>query len=127
MQFAALLLTIMVAGVASAKLPAATDEAAAKAAEAAAKSAWSDKVGAYQTCRADERVAEAYRRNLKSTGKEVPIPTPTAPCTDPGPYASVATPAKPLEASGAHSPAETATGPPGSPLTKRELSGGKSR
>jgi len=127
MRIAAALLAVTVASLASAKLPDPTDDAKAKSVEAAAKSAWSDKVGGYQTCLADDRVADGYRRTLKATGKDAPVPTPTPPCADPGPYVSASTPAKPLEASGAHSPPETVTGPPSSPATQRELSGGKTR
>jgi hypothetical protein len=107
-----------------ATLPPLSDDAKAKAADTAAKSAWADKVGAYQTCRADERVAEAYRKNLKAAGKDVPAAVATPPCADPGPFAAAAPATKPLEASGAHSPPETATSPPSSNATQRELSGG---
>ena len=42
-----------------------TDEAKAKAAEAAAKTAWTDKVDAYQLCKAQDRVAARYRKSGK--------------------------------------------------------------
>lgn len=90
------------------KLPAPSDEAKAKAAEAAAKSAWANKVGAYQLCRAMDRTAEHYR---KAAGKDAPAPIATPACTDPGPF--VATP--PLEAAAAHSPAATAAAQRGQP------------
>jgi hypothetical protein len=45
MRIAAALLAVTVASLASAKLPDPTDDAKAKSVEAAAKSAWSDKVG----------------------------------------------------------------------------------
>ena len=125
-----LLIAILALSVAPAlaKLPPLSDEAKAKNAETAAKSAWADKVGAYQTCRADDRVADAYRKNLKASGQPVPAPVAMPPCTDPGPYVSqeVAKP-KPLEASGAHSPPETATSPPSSTATQKELSGNSKR
>ena len=117
------LVALVCAGGVGAMLPPLSDDAKAKTAEAAAKSAWADKVGAYQTCRADDRVAEAYRKNLKAAGKDVPAAVATPPCTDPGPFAAAAPAAKPLEASGAHSPPETATSPPSSNATQRELSG----
>ena len=102
-------------GASLAKLPApaATPEAKAKAAEAAARTAWSAKVDTYQLCQAQTRVADHVREGLVAAGKPVPAATPTAPCTDPGPFA-FAPPeeAKPLEASGAHSPATTAASPP---------------
>lgn len=93
--------------------PATTPEAKAKAAEAAAKTAWSAKVDGFLLCRAQERVAARVRDDLVAAGKPVPTATPTPPCADPGSFA-FAPPeeAKPIEASGAHSPASTAASPP---------------
>ena len=54
---------------ASAKLPALNDEAKAKAAEATARTAWSDKVGAFQLCKAQDRVAARYMSDAKKAGK----------------------------------------------------------
>ena len=105
-----------------AKLPAVSDEAKAKAAEAAAKTAWSDKVGAYQLCQSMDRVAEQYRKKAKAEGRTTPAPVDTPRCADPGPYAAPAA-SKPLEAAGAHSPPETATAPPSSKATHSEISG----
>ena len=65
-----------------AKLPAPSDEAKAKAAEAAAKAAHTGKVDAYQLCKSQNRVAAHYRSSGKATGK--PVETP--PCADPGPF-----------------------------------------
>ncbi|MET3914733.1 hypothetical protein ABID97_001515 [Variovorax sp. OAS795] len=97
-----------------AKLPPPPDtpEAKAKAAEAAAKTAWTAKVDAYKLCQAQDRVVARYRA-AASAAK--PAPTPVAampPCTDPGPFVFAPPDAKPIEASGAHSPATTATSPP---------------
>ena len=101
----------VVAGSALAKLPPLSDEAKAKAAEAAAKTAWSDKVGAYKLCQSMDRVAAVYLADAKKAHKEVkPVATP--PCVDPGPFAYTPPSAKPLEAAGAHSPPGTATSPP---------------
>ena len=72
-------------GLALAKLPPPSDEAKAKAAEAAAKTAWSNKVGAYQLCQVMDKVAAQYLADAKKAGKAVQ-PTPTPPCTDPGPF-----------------------------------------
>jgi hypothetical protein len=75
-----------------AKLPAPGDEAKAKAAEAAAKTAHAGKMEAYQLCKSQDRVASQYRRSGKASGK--PVATP--PCADPGPFvysAAAATPA----------------------------------
>ena len=108
-----------------AKLPAPSDEAKAKAAEAAAKTAWTDKIGAYQLCRAQDRVVAYYRKGAMAAGKEAPTALETPACADPGafvpPVAPVATP--PLEAAGAHSPPATATAPPSSKATAAELQG----
>ena len=51
-------------------------------------------------------------------------PTPTG-CADPGPFAYVAPSEKPLEASGAHSPAGNASSPPSSPKTSAEMAPAK--
>jgi hypothetical protein len=118
------LLAGFAAASAFAKLPPPSDDAKAKVAEAAAKSAWDDKVGAYQLCAAMDRSAQFYRASAKEAGQEAPPAVATPPCADPGPYASAAPAvAKPLEASGAHSPPETATSPPGSNATAAEISG----
>ena len=101
-----------------AKLPAPSDEAKAKAAEVAAKSAWTDKVGAYQLCQAMNRVADRYHKATK----DAPAAVDTPPCTDPGAFAPPVA-AAPLEAAGAHSPATMATSPPSSKATAAEIQG----
>jgi hypothetical protein len=74
------------AGTAAAKLPAPSEEAKAKAAEATAKTAWTDKVAAYKLCQVQDRVAAKYHADMKAAGKETkPSGTPPA-CTDPGPF-----------------------------------------
>lgn len=73
------------AGQALAALPPPSDEAKAKAAEAAAKTAHSGKVAAYQLCQSQDRVAARYLAEAKAQGKTVtPVSTPA--CTDPGPF-----------------------------------------
>lgn len=67
-----------------AKLPAPSDEAKAKAAEAAAKAAWAGKVDAFKLCKAQDRAAAHY---MKTAGKGA---APASTCADPGPF--VATP-----------------------------------
>jgi hypothetical protein len=123
----AALIAVAYAGSAAAKLPALSDDAKAKAAEAAAKTAWTDKVGLYQLCQSMDRVAETYRKGSKAAGKDAPAPSAGAPsCADPGPYVSPITPvaSKPLEASGAHSPPGMAISPPSTNATSAQLSGG---
>lgn len=98
-----------------AKLPAPSEEAKAKAAEAAAKAAWSGKVDAYQSCMAQDKVAAHYFQTAKAAGKDVKPASAMPTCTDPGAFSyAPAELAKPLEASGAHSPPATATSPPSS-------------
>jgi len=99
------------AGAAMAKLPPLSDEAKAKAAEAAAKTAYGDKVAAYKLCQSMDHVAATYLAEAKKAGKDVkPVATPT--CADPGPFAYTPPSDKPLEASGAHSPPGKAVSPP---------------
>ena len=114
----------LVAGTAFATLPPATDAAKDQAKETAAKTAWSDKVAAYKLCLTQDRVAETYRKDLKGEGKVAPQAMSTAACQDPGPFVSPLA-QKPLEASGAHSPAGTATSPPSTKATAAELMGTK--
>lgn len=76
---------------AAAKLPPPSDEAKAKAAEAATKAAWGNKVANYQLCKSMDRAAARYFADMKAKGKEVK-PAPELPaCADPGPF--VAAPA----------------------------------
>ena len=121
MRIVSALMIASVAASVSATLPPPTPEAKAQADLAKAKSAWTDKVSAYQLCRAGDRVAERYRASLKTSMKDVPAPATTPPCVDPGPYVAEA---KPLEAAGAHSPPATAMSPPNSKATAAELAGG---
>ena len=104
-------------GVAFAKMPPLSDDAKAKAAEAAAKSAWTDKVGAYQLCQSMDRVAAQYHADAKKSGREVKPAVATPPCSDPGQFALTPVAAKPIEAAGAHSPPGTAVSPPNTKAT----------
>ena len=124
------LITVALIGLLStsvfAKLPPATEEAKAKATEANAKAAWSEKVALYQLCVSMDRTAEAYRNSTKAAGKPVPVPVSTPPCGDPGPFTAELTPvaSKPLEAAGAHSPPGIATSPPSRKETASEIATG---
>ena len=71
-----------------AKLPAPTltDEAKAKAAEAAAKTAHGNKVADFQLCRSMDRVALRYQGDAKKAGKDAKPATATPPCADPGAF-----------------------------------------
>lgn len=108
-----LLTASMLGTLALAKLPALSDEAKAKAAEAAARTAWSGKVDAYLSCKSQDKVAAHYFKTAKAAGKETKPATPLPACADPGAF-SYAPPEAPKlqEAAGAHSPPATATSPP---------------
>ena len=106
-------LLVGASALALAKLPPLTDEVKAKAAEAAAKTAWTGKVEAYQFCKSQDKVAVSYYTAAKAAGKETKPATPTPACTEPAAFTYVPPEAaKPLEAAGADSPAATATSPP---------------
>ncbi len=97
-----LMSALALSGAALAKLPPPSDEAKAKAAEAAAKTAHGNKVADYQLCKSREKVAAHY---YKTTGKGKPAPKDATPaCADPGPYkpaeqaAAPAAPAAPAAA-----------------------------
>jgi len=77
--------------IASAKLPALTEEQKAAAAAAKDKQVWSDKVSAYKLCLAQDRVAALYIKQKPAAAK----PSATLPaCTDPGPYVAQVAAAK---------------------------------
>jgi hypothetical protein len=99
--------------VALAKLPPPSDAAKAAAAERVAKADHANKVGAYELCQVQNKVAARY---LAEAGRSMQ-PTPTPACAEAGPF--VYTPAaKPVEAAGAHSPAATAVAPPSGTMAK---------
>ena len=119
-------LAVTFAPLSDARLPPPTEEARLASAEAAARSAWSDKVGLFQLCNAGERTAAAYRAHAAFTGKVVRPPTATPECVNPGEYVSPLTPAtaKPLEAAGAHSPPGTAISPPSTKASAADIAKG---
>lgn len=102
---------------AAAKLPPLPPEAAAKAAEAAARTAWSGKVDQYKLCQAQDRVVAQYR---SAHADAKPASLPTGACMDPGPFAYTPVEQKPLESSGAHSPPGTASSPPSTQVPEAE-------
>jgi len=81
-------LLALAAVAATAKLPAPvlSDEAKAKAAEAAAKTAWSNKLADFQLCKSMDRVAAQFQADAKKAGKEAKPATATPPCADPGAF-----------------------------------------
>jgi hypothetical protein len=102
---------VLATGAAVAKLPALNDEAKAKAAEAAAKTAHGNKVADFQLCKSMNKVSAYYHADAKKSGKEVKPPTATPDCVDPGAFAypppapGAAAPA-PAAAAGAKPPAK---------------------
>ena len=110
-------LVSLIATVAFAKLPPVSDEAKAKAAETAAKTAWSAKIDAYQSCQSQDKVAAHYYKTAKAAGKETKPATAMPACADPGAF-TYAPPEAPKiqEAAGAHSPPATAVSPPSGKL-----------
>lgn len=116
----------LMGSVALAKLPPPSEEAKAKAAEAAAKAAWNGKVDAYLNCKAQDKVAAHYVQSAKAAGKDVKPATVMPPCADPGAFSyAPAVAVKPLEAAGAHSPATTATSPPSSKTPAADIAPAK--
>lgn len=96
----------LVSMAAIAKLPAPSDEAKAKAAETAAKTAHTGKVDNYLLCKAQDKTAASYYKSAKSAGKETK-PAATLPaCADPGQF--VYTPAAPVAAGSAPATAAVA-------------------
>ena len=72
--------------VAQAKLPPPSAEAQAKAAEAAARTAWSNKVEGYKLCMSQDKVVARYAAERRLAGKPVPAAVQTPLCSDPGPF-----------------------------------------
>ena len=96
---------------AMAKLPALSDEAKAKAAEAAAKTAHGNKVADFQLCKSREKVAANYYKTAKATGKQTTSPVATPPCADPGPFVAAAPAAPAAVAAAGAKPAVPAAAP----------------
>lgn len=105
-------LVLLCASAALAKLPAPSDEAKSKAAEAAAKTAWGGKMDGYLLCKAQDKVVAHHAKTAKAAGKEVKSAPALAACVDPGPFVyAPAAPAAPA-ASAAPAPASTAAAAP---------------
>ena len=102
-KFLFVLSALVISFGAAAKLPALSEEAKAKAAEAAAKTAHGNKVADFQLCKSREKVAAHY---YKTNGKGKAAPTATPACVDPGAY-------KPAETTAAAPAAAPATAPAG--------------
>lgn len=94
--FVSLLIT-SVSCVALAKLPVPVldDAAKAKAAEAAAKTAWSGKFEGFLLCKSMDKTAAHFQKTAVAAGKTIAPAVATPPCADPGAfvYPPVAAPA----------------------------------
>lgn len=100
-----------------AKLPAPSEEAKAKAAEAAAKTAHGNKVAGFQLCKNMDKVAATYFAQAKKDGKDVKPAEKLDPCADPGAfvYTPPAPPAAPGAAPAAAAPAVANAAMPAAP------------
>lgn len=110
------LVIALICGAAWAKLPAPvlTDEAKAKAAEAAAKTAHGNKVANFQLCKSMDRTAAHYVKTAKASGKEAKPATATPACDDPGAFV-FPPPAAPAAAAAPAAPAPVAAAAPTKP------------
>lgn len=80
---------VWLAATVNAKLPApaALDDAGkAKAAEAAAKTAYNGKVDGFLLCKSMDKTAAYFQKNAASQGKTAKPATATPPCADPGAF-----------------------------------------
>ena len=89
-------------------VPVLSDEAKAKAAEAAAKTAHGNKLADFQLCKSMDRVTVRYQGDVKKAGKEAKPATATPPCADPGAFVYP----PPAAATAAAAPAPAASAAP---------------
>ena len=115
-SMATLVLASLFSVSAMAKLPALSDEAKAKAAEAAAKTAHGNKVADFQLCKSREKVAAHYYKTAKASGKPTNPPVATPPCVDPGAYVAAA-PAAPAAVAAAPAAGAKPAAPGAAPAT----------
>ena len=113
-SLATLILASLFSVSAMAKLPAPSDEAKAKAAEAAAKTAHGNKVADFQLCKSREKVAAHYYKTAKASGKPTSAPVATPACADPGPFVAAA-PAAPAAVAAAPAAAAKPAAPGAAP------------
>ena len=111
-----LLISLLITGVSSvalAKLPAPVldDAAKAKAAEAAAKTAWSGKVEGFLLCRSMDKAAAYYQKTAMAAGQAVKPAVATPPCVDPGAFVYPPAAAPAVAATPAAAPVAPAAAP----------------
>ncbi|WP_439683327.1 hypothetical protein MNJPNG_14520 [Cupriavidus oxalaticus] len=95
-----------------AKLPPPSEAQQAKAAETKARAAWSDKVAAFQLCRAQDKIAARYYAERQAQGKDARAAVQTAACAEPGPFVAPVSAVPPT----APGPAVASTGPDAKPV-----------
>ena len=122
LQLLGFTLTLMVTGASLAKLPALSDEAKEKAAQTAAKTAWSGKVDNYLLCKSQDKLAAKFKKTpekeskpdtkpaAKAGGKDAKAAAAVSACTDPGPF--VYTPAVATVPAPSTAPASSAVATP---------------
>jgi hypothetical protein len=104
---------LLMGATAMAKLPALSDEAKMKAAEASAKAAWSAKVDGFLLCKSQDRIAAHAKKNTtvaketKAVIKDAKPATAASACVDPGPFVY----APPLAAAAASAPTAAVPAP----------------
>jgi hypothetical protein len=101
--FAAVAALLAVSSFAKIPAPVLSDEAKAKAAETAAKTAFNGKVDSYKLCLSMEKASAHYFKTAQAAGKTTKPATATPACADPGafvypPPAAPATAAAPAAA-----------------------------
>lgn len=96
LQIMALALPLVVTTASLAKLPSLSDEAKAKAAESAAKTAWNGKVDGFLLCKSQDKIAAKFKKPKGTEKESTPIVKPVSKdaksavaasaCADPGPF-----------------------------------------
>jgi hypothetical protein len=102
-------IALAVSGAALAKLPPPDEAAKAKAAEAAAKTAWQAKIDTYQLCKVQDRIAANYKSRGPAKAAASAAAPGAAPAAAPGAPAATAMPTAAPAAAAAAKPAASAT------------------
>jgi hypothetical protein len=108
--FVAVSALLAVSSFAKIPAPVLTDEAKAKAAEAAAKTAHNGKVDGYKLCLSMDKTSAHYYKTAQAAGKATKPATAIPPCADPGAFV-YPPPAAPATAAAPAAPAPAAVAP----------------
>ena len=111
----------LLCGSAIAKLPVPvlSDEAKAKAAEAAAKTAWSGKVEGSLLCKYQDKAAAHYVKTATASGKTPKPATASPACVEVGPFVYTPATAPSTTAAAPAAPAAVAPAPTAAPVAKK--------